>query len=590
MRKVSYIVFGFLIFVSFGSLAQSDKIVNSIDSFPLLPGFSPMPDVKQPNLPGTIMMGDPNDFVEVKMDFPMASGPFLPTWNSINDNTKECPAWLREAKFGFWVHFGPQSAGMSGDWYARRMYLQGQTAYKNHLRDFGHPSITGYKDILHDWNPQKLDPAGFVKLFKNSGARFLFIQGVHHDNFDLWNSAYQPWNSVNIGPKRDFIGEWAKASRQAGMKYGVTFHHEYSWWWYESAFRCDTSGDKKGIPYDGYLTKEDGRGKWWEGLDPRMLYGINLREYKGADNFKSTPPKGIFINHLEYAHWYANNWALRILDVIGKYDPDFIYTDGNDKQPFSGYKTGTGYKCDAAPRVIASYYNRALKKHGNTDVFSIVKFHPAGNKGIVTTFEGKYPKDIKTDQAWIGENAVGDWYWAPNFVYSPDVVIRFLLECVSRDGCYAVNIPMMPDGSLEPECLNMLSEIGAWLQINGVGIYGSKAWIKFGEGKDDKIRTLPGGQLGKNQAEFEFGIEDFRFTVGKDGNLYAFCMTVPVAITQVVIKSLGKKSGLFQWKIKSVELLGYKGALSWTQEDNGLRITCPADMHFKTAVCFKIVK
>ena len=208
-------------------------------------------------------MGDPATFSEVKMDFPIVPGPYAPTWESIAQNYpgKEV-SWLREAKFGIWVHFGPQAAGMSGDWYARKLYMQGETAYNNHLRDFGHPSEVGYKDLLRTWNPVKLDPAAVVKIYQNAGARFLLIQGVHHDNFDNWNSAYQPWNSVNLGSKRDFLGEWSKAVHEAGIRYGVSFHHEYTWWWWQKSLGSDKTGPKAGVPYDGNLTLADGKGQW----------------------------------------------------------------------------------------------------------------------------------------------------------------------------------------------------------------------------------------------------------------------------------------------------------------------------------------
>ncbi len=100
----------------------------------------------------------------------------------------------------------------------------GTPAYNNHLKNFGHPSETGYKDVLRAWNPDKLDPAKLVQIYKDAGARFLIIQGVHHDEFDLWNSRYQPWNAAKLGPKRDLLGEWTKAARAAGMHYGVSFH------------------------------------------------------------------------------------------------------------------------------------------------------------------------------------------------------------------------------------------------------------------------------------------------------------------------------------------------------------------------------
>ncbi|MDR0393872.1 MAG: alpha-L-fucosidase, partial [Tannerella sp.] len=236
-----------------------------------------------------------------------------------------------------------------------------------------------------------------------------------------------------------------------------------------------------------------------------------------------------------------------------------------------------------------SYYNQALSRRGKTDVFSIVKFHPAGRRGIVTTFENKYPDDIKTDQAWIGENPVGDWYYAPGFTYSATAVIRFLLECVSRDGCYAVSIPIRPDGSLEPACEQMLKETGDWMKINGDGIYGSKAWKKLGEGKDGELRLLPRGAIGKKMAEFTFGPEDFRFTEGKDGHVYVYCLSVPDRETKLSVVSLGRRAGLQEKAIASVELLGCQDPIAWKQDDAALHITCPdVSGTLKTAICFRI--
>lgn len=182
------------------------------------------------------------------------------------------------------------------------------------------------------------------------------IQGVHHDNYDLWKSKYQPWNSVNIGPKRDLLREWVNACHKYHMRYGVTFHHEYTWWWWQTAFGCDKQGKKAGVPYDGHLTLADGKGKWWEGYDPRLLYGIDLREYESvataAQSGWSPPKAGVFSRHLEYANWFAKQWALRMMDVTENYAPDFIYTDGTYEGPFTGRGTGTGYKCNAMQTVV----------------------------------------------------------------------------------------------------------------------------------------------------------------------------------------------------------------------------------------------
>lgn len=234
---------------------------------------------------GSVPLGDVNTFREIQLDIPITEGPFKPSCESIEQNYPGTPEWLREAKFGIWVHFGPQAAGESGDWYARNLYKEDHRAYKNHVQRYGHPSEVGYKEVLRDWRPDKLDPERLTRLYQKAGARFLLIQGVHHDNYDLWNSQYQPWNSVNVGPKA-------------------------------------------GVPYDGHLTMKDGT---MEG-------------------------------------------------------------------PFCGKGTGTFYNCNAMPLVMADFYNHTLKKRGEVNTFSIVKFrHPTN--GTVNTAEFGWPDSINTSQA-----------------------------------------------------------------------------------------------------------------------------------------------------------------------------------------------
>ncbi len=115
------------------------------------------------------------------------------------------------------------------------------------------------------------------------------------------------------------------------------------------------------------------------------------------------------------------------------------------------------------------------------------------------------------------------------------MVIHALLEYVSRDGNLTLCVSLTPDGAIDSGSAAMLKGIGAWMKINGEGIYGSHAWKKLGEGetvidsktKEAKLKILPGGKLGKKQADFTFSTKDFRFTVGKNGALYAYCLAVP---------------------------------------------------------------
>ena len=559
----------FLLGLAFVSLQMTAQVAD--DGLPAT--LPPMPDVPAKEPVGSVKMGDSKTFDEVQLDLPLTDGPFQANWASIEANYPGTPQWLRDAKFGIWVHFGPQAAGESGDWYARNLYKQGHKAYENHLKRYGHPSEVGYKDVLRTWNPTKLDPEYLTALYQRAGARFLMIQGVHHDNYDLWNSRYQPWNSMNIGPKRDLLREWADACHKYGMRYGVTFHHEYTWWWWQTAFCSDKTGDKAGLPYDGNLTLEDGKGKWWEGYDPRLLYGIDLREYESVEEKAYTgwspPNAGIFSRHQDYAKWFATQWALRMMDVTAHYDPDFIYTDGTVQGPFTGDGTGTGYRCNAMQAVMADFYNRQLKSRGKVDAFSIVKFRNPTN-GTVNTAEFNFPDTINASQPWIREMPVGDWFYAPGFTYDSGMMVRSIVESASRDGNVCINISLRPDGSIEDGAVRMLEGVGDWMRINGEAVYGSKAWTTIGEGEmvKGKLKTLPGGKLGRGHANFKFDAQDIRFTVGKDGSLYAFCMNVPEAGQTVTIHSVTEKP-------KHVSLLGYSGKLKWKHTADGLVVTYP---------------
>ena len=138
--------------------------------------------------------------------FGVAPGPFQPTWESLS--TYRVPDWYRDAKFGIWAHWGPQCQPEMGDWYAQRMYQEKNTAYRFHVEKYGHPSKFGFKDVIHEWKADKWEPEKLMALYKRAGAKFFAAMANHHDNFDMFNSTYQPWNSVALGPRKDIVGGW----------------------------------------------------------------------------------------------------------------------------------------------------------------------------------------------------------------------------------------------------------------------------------------------------------------------------------------------------------------------------------------------
>ena len=207
----------------------------------------------------------------------IAGGAFKPTWESLTKGYR-CPEWFRDAKFGIWAHWTAQCVPEKGDWFARSMYEAGSEDYNYSLQTHGPQSKFGFKDYDHLWKAEHWDPDKLMALYKRAGAHYFMALANHHDNFDCYDSKYQPWNSTKVGPMKDIVGIWAEVARKNGLHFGVSNHSSHAWHWFQVAYGYDTEGPYKNASYDGWLTKADGKGQWWEGLDPQDLYcGTALR-------------------------------------------------------------------------------------------------------------------------------------------------------------------------------------------------------------------------------------------------------------------------------------------------------------------------
>ena len=181
----------------------------------------------------------------------IAAGPFQPTWESLTANYKT-PEWFRDAKFGMWAHWTAQCVPEQGDWYARRMYVQGEKDYDYHVKTYGHPSKVGFMEIDNLWKAEKWNPEHLIGLYKRAGAKYFFAMGAHHDNFDMFDSAHHDWNSVKVGPKKDLVGTWAKIVRANGLRFGISNHNSWAARWLQPAYGYDGEGPLEGVRYDAY--------------------------------------------------------------------------------------------------------------------------------------------------------------------------------------------------------------------------------------------------------------------------------------------------------------------------------------------------
>jgi alpha-L-fucosidase len=509
---------------------------------------------------------------------PIAEGPYKPEWASLA-KYETAPEWFRDAKFGIWAHWGPQCQPEHGDWYARGMYEEGSWQYKAHVAEYGHPSKVGFKDVIHAWKAERFDPDSLVKFYKDNGAKMFMALANHHDNLDLYDSKYQPWNSVALGPKKDLIGGWAKAARMHGLRFGVSVHASHAWMWYEPAQGADKSGPSAGVPYDGKLTKADGKGQWWEGLDPQDLYAQN--HAPGAYHWEWDATKGSSVPDAAYMEKFFK----RTLQLWDDYQPDQIYFD-DTVLPFHGATDEVGLK------LAAHFYNTRLDKKGRTQAVMNGKWlSETQRRALVYDIERGKAHDI-LPQPWQTDTCIGSWHYDRGVYerkhYKPAAsVVRMLADIVSKNGNLMLSVPLRRDGQPDELEIEIVKEIGAWLKVNGEAIYATRPWKIYGEGPS--TRAAEKGQFDgqKDVSDKPFTSEDIRFTQSKDGkSLYAIVLELP-RDGKVTIKSLASDSPHWPGKIGRVELVG-GGKLKFTRDAGGLHVALPENFDGKTALALKV--
>jgi len=519
----------------------------------------------------------------------LARGPFQPNWESLTQKYR-VPDWFRDAKFGIWAHWSAQCVPEQGDWYARQMYLQGNPVYEHHVKTYGHPTTFGFMEIDHLWRAEHWEPEKLLSLYQRAGAKYFFALANHHDNFDAYASKHHAWNSVNVGPKRDIVGTWAKAARARGLRFGVSNHSAHAWHWFQVAYGYDAEGPQRGVRYDAArLSKADGKGKWWEGLDPQELYtGRNIVVPDGITSVKEmkewhekndrvwteSPPAN--------NPAFTENWFLRCQDLIDQYQPDVVYFD-NTELPLG--QTGLD--------IVAHYYNANIARNkGKLEAVVNAKHMPAEHvPALVEDIERGVATGIRP-HPWQTDTCIGQWHYSravaeQNRYKTAGQVIRMLLDIVSKNGNLMLNIPLRGDGTIDEHEQAILEELAAWMKTSSEGIFGSRPWQVYGEGPAT-LETPEAGDFGgaRDVRIKPYTLEDLRFTSKPDA-LYAYLLA-PKPAAPIVIKSLAKSSPQMRGrKIKDVSLLG-GGSLEWSHDERGLSVKLPDRLPSSEAIGLRI--
>jgi alpha-L-fucosidase len=519
-------------------------------------------------------------FAGMNLHEPLMKGPFEATWESLKQY--EVPEWFRDAKFGMWAHWGPQCQPEFGDWYARQMYIEGNRDYKYHVEKYGHPSKFGFKDVINTWKAEKWNPEELVSLYANAGAKYFVALANHHDNFDNYNSKYQTWNSTKIGPMKDLIGGWEKAARKNGLRFGVSVHAAHASLFYEPSQSADKMGPLAGVPYDGKLQKADGKGKWWDGLDPQELYE-QRKPLAGGDydiGKQWAWGNGAIVPSKKYCDKFLN----RTIELINKYNPDLLYFDDTALPLWPISNVGL--------KIAAHYYNQSIQKHGKLQAVLTGKvLDVEQRKCMVWDIERGQSNNIEPLH-WQTDTCIGNWHYdRPLYnehgYKTAKTVVHTLIDIVSKNGNLLLNIPVRGDGTIDDDERKVVAGITDWMKINSEAIYSTRPWKSFGEGpaiEDVAPIKAQGFNEGKGKP---FTYEDIRFTT-KGKILYAFTLGWP-GDKDVLIKSLATVSPKLEGKkINHVSMLGFKGNVEWSQIGDGLKIKMPLQQPCDHAIVLKI--
>lgn len=480
-----------------------------------------------------------DDYLKI-VDEVIDNGRFKDNWESLSQF--QIPSFLREKRFGIFIHWGVYSVPAFGnEWYPRRMYIKGDICNTHHIKTYG--KDFEYRDFIGRFKPDQFDADEWVKLFKASGAGYIMPVGEHHDGVKMYKSDLNHWNMMELNG-RDYMAELHAACDKAGIGFMISNHRAEHFWFMNGARRF-------------YPESECAKGLYPD------LYGPAY-----------VPPSGnIYKTDQEISptEEWLKDWLASACEMIDLNKPSAVYFDWwIQKSEFRPY----------VKKFLAYYYNRGMEWGREVCVFYKV--------GAV--FDGCAVYDIErgqTDAAlgkiWQNDTAAAKNSWGyteGNKFKSAGEVIRNLIEVAAKNGCFMLNVGPKANGAICKEEQTLLLEIGKWFSVNGAAIRGSYPFeVCAFEGK----KSINGSF--KENKTFRKG--DYCFTV-KPGKIFVFPMAYK--LPQVLkIKSLRRANeGGIRYDIKAVKILGQNKELPFVQSEKRLQITLPCKMQNDIPFCIEV--
>ncbi|XP_041664065.1 tissue alpha-L-fucosidase-like [Cheilinus undulatus] len=341
---------------------------------------------------------------------------YTPDWDSLD--ARPLPQWYDDAKFGIFIHWGVFSVPAYGTF---SEWLWCWWKYDNHtdvikFMEENYPPGFAYADFATQFKAEFFNPHDWADIFYSSGAKYVVFTSKHHEGYTMWPSLTSwNWNSMDVGPHRDIVGELAVAIKKRGLHWGL-YHSLFEWF--------------------------------------NPLYMLDK-----ANGFKTQ-------------HFVAAKALPELVDLVVTYEPELIWSDGDWQAPDT-YWNSTQFLAwlynDSPVKDTVVTNDRWGKgcycKHGGyyncKDRFTPSRLpdHKWEKCQTIDKRSWGYRRNMKLSE-----------------VMDLPSIIRDMVYVVALGGNYLLNIGAMSDGMIAPVFEDRLRGLGGWLKVNGEAIYATKPW------------------------------------------------------------------------------------------------------------------
>lgn len=328
-------------------------------------------------------------------------------------------AWYTEARFGMFIHWGLYAIPARGEW----------------VRSVERISSDVYDRYADEFDPKHCDIRQWVRTAKNAGMKYAILTAKHHDGFCLFDTAYTDFKSTNTAAGRDFVREFVDACREYGLRVGLYFsiidwrHPDFPHYGDKNhPMRSDPAYSNENRDFDRYL---------------EFMHG-QVREL--CTNYGKLD---ILWFDFSYDHLRGEAWkATKLIEMVRSLQPDVII---DNRLEVSGEGFGSLAECKPTP-YHGDFVSpeQIIPPHGLQDA-----------QGAPLIWESC----VTMNNHW-GYHAT-DRYFKP-----ASMLIRKLVECVSKGGNMLLNVGPDAQGRIPEESLEILAQIGAWMEKNSESIYG----------------------------------------------------------------------------------------------------------------------